>query len=336
MRQLFILVALVSFASGSQAQTQPKVAFIGGNFTFNWEHNSAFRAHSNWQLDGVSEPPSPGPCHESTPTLAALQKIINSGQKPIIHLITGQGDVDGVTAGNQGDFIFESFAHCFEQIVTLAQNAKLKIIVGTDAFAVFGDIRSANQWVRLYCAAHNIPLVDYQFILYSDAANPTYSEGLWAANSAGLNVLNQAGYDLITAAAEVAIGQVAGTLSLKSGYLGTTTRQDFEDAPVEQGVNTVLAGSPIWFQAYGQWSDGITRVINNPNVNPSNTDAVGVMGTWSTSNPYVMSVDQTGYAKALRPGTASIKFTTLSGATLNLWTMNVVTSCPVSCTGVTY
>jgi hypothetical protein len=54
------------------------------------------------------------------------------------------------------------------------------------------------------------------------------------------------------------------------------------------------------------------------------------------SNPYVMSIDQTGYAKALRPGTSNIHFSTLSGQTISEWTMTVEDSCPAGCSGLSY
>jgi hypothetical protein len=163
----------------------------------------------------------------------------------------GASDVDGATPGNQADFIFESFAQCFEQIVNTAQNARLKIIVGTDPFAWFGDINTADQWVRLYCAARNVPLIDHQTFLYQNASNPTYTGRLWSAATphsqvpGWLPVPSQQAYELMTQAAEAIIGQVIGTLTLQAGYLGTTTRQAYEDAPVEQGVNRVVAGSPV-------------------------------------------------------------------------------------------
>ena len=82
------------------------------------------------------------------------------------------------------------------------------------------------------------------------------------------------------------------------------------------GANDLPVGVEMHWYAYGQYSDGITQPIANANV-------LQLYGTWTSSNPEVISIDPDGTAWALTPGTANIHFTTLSGATLNEWVMTV-------------
>ena len=54
-----------------------------------------------------------------------------------------------------------------------------------------------------------------------------------------------------------------------------------------------------------------------------NTNFAGASGTWTSSNPAVMYVSQTGLAWALSQGTTTIKYTAPNGALFAPWVMNV-------------
>jgi hypothetical protein len=77
-RLVVLAVALSSgIVWGEYAHAQAEVAFIGGDFTCNWEQTSDFRSHSNWKPYAIAQPQlMAGPCHESVPVLQNLQKIM--------------------------------------------------------------------------------------------------------------------------------------------------------------------------------------------------------------------------------------------------------------------
>jgi uncharacterized protein YjdB len=54
-----------------------------------------------------------------------------------------------------------------------------------------------------------------------------------------------------------------------------------------------------------------------------NTNYLGANGTWTSSNPLVMTIDQQGNAGALTPGTTTIRYTSLSGVAFSEWVMTV-------------
>src|ERR1700761_2922951 len=109
-----------------------QVAFIGDDLTYHWQQTPQFQAHKNWLPYGVSIPWRPTEGLGTNVAFTQLQSIIASGQKPIIHLVVGEADEDGIdSGGNQAAFIFAAFATNMEKIITTAQAADLKIIVGT-------------------------------------------------------------------------------------------------------------------------------------------------------------------------------------------------------------
>jgi Bacterial Ig-like domain (group 2) len=330
-----LLVSCLALVVSAYAQTTPKVVFIGDALTFQWQTSPDFQANKNWLPYGFTTQFGPGCCKGTGPALTELQQIIAMGQKPIIHLMVEEADADGLDdGGNQQALILASYAHNFEQIIQTAQAAKLKIIVGLEPFSIIGNVGQLNAWTKLYCFAHNIPVVDYASAINgagfaADRAPTAPAPVFFTAdpNNLYLNTLTPAGYALITDMAETQIGLTSGAFTLTHGYLGADILPDLEDAETEVGGNSPVDGSTVQFTPYGQYSDGKTRIMNNNAASPNG------LGTWTSSNQAVVQIPATGngVATAWGPGNANVKFTSPTGITFSEWTMYVGVDDPCGC-----
>jgi Bacterial Ig-like domain (group 2) len=54
-----------------------------------------------------------------------------------------------------------------------------------------------------------------------------------------------------------------------------------------------------------------------------NTNLQGASGTWTSSNPLVMYISPTGFAQALSPGKATVRYTSLNGVAFSEWIMYI-------------
>ena len=126
-----------------------------------------------------------------------------------------------------------------------------------------------------------------------------------------------AGYSVMTQMAETAISTLS--LTLKGGWLSDVQQQNSNEginAPTPN-VNTVYPGAVLQFTPVGLYSDGSQQPLVNSNFQ-------GSSGTWTSSNPLVMYVSQTGETWALSPGTAIIHYVTPSGVPFSEWIMYVL------------
>jgi hypothetical protein len=306
-----------------------QVAFIGDDLTYRWQQTPQFQAHKNWLPYGVNIPWHPSAGNGTNVALTQLQAILRSGQKPMIHLLVGQADEDGIDAGgNQSALIFAVFATNMEQIIATAQAAKLKIVVGTIPYSAKGDLGPLNQWIFQYCNAHNVSVINYAFALNSGkgfAANhgssqypaPVYYNPAPDPQAPLTEPsLTSAGYDLITDMAATQIGLTEGTFRLTGGYLNTITLDDLEDAQPVLNGNTLVDAGTVQFTPYGEYSDGNTRILNN-------ADQYGHVGVWTSSAPSVVSLDAYGAGTAFRKGSANVHFVSNTGMAVSEWTMFV-------------
>jgi hypothetical protein len=314
----------------SAANAQTSVAFIGGHITYNWQNSGIFAGSPaySWEGYGFKLNTPPGPCYETNEALSALQGIIASGKKPVIHLMVGADDAAGTSNSDPVSAQLQSFETCFANVVTTAQNAKLKILVGTNPFAQANNIDPYNKFIFAYCTPKGIPVIDYQTLLQRANDNFEGTEYLIpppeviAVNGSSATgpppTISNKGYAIMNAQADRAIAQYVGGVTLKAGYLDNEYLEMNGAPPFVPGTsgNTVAPGTEMHWYAYGQYSDGITQQIANANV-------LQEYGSWTSSNPEVISIDPYGNAWALAPGTANIHFATLSGVTINEWTMNV-------------
>ena len=132
----------------------------------------------------------------------------------------------------------------------------------------------------------------------------------------------EAGSQYLTQMAQTAIATYG--LTIKGGYLNNVQAVDgLNDGqpPFVPSVNDVAIGAGVQFTPQATWSDGVTRPMQN-------VPYGGAAGTWTSSNPKVMSVNQQGFAYAFTPGTAQIWFKSASGQTFSPWTMTVFAPYP--------
>jgi hypothetical protein len=334
-RKLLTLAGLLSFAASNvfaATPAQPEIAFIGDAVTYQWGQQPQFLKHPNWVSYGANIEGMPGSTYVANgAALLVLQGIIRSGKKPVIHLLVGEADSESESPGNQHSSVFAFWAEGFEELIKTAQEAKLEVIVGTIPYSYFGDVSDMNQWILTYCAAHNIPVINYAFALNSGtgfAASghdgslspgqplppqvPSYYLGPPVYGAVNLS---SQGFDLLTDMAEVAIGTATGAIKLKGGYLNTVVYADNEDdGPSFLNSNGVIDGGVVQFTAYGEYTDGSVHPFRNADIN-------GHIGTWTNSNPLALSLDQNGVGTGLAKGSTNVHFTTPSGATLAEWVM---------------
>ena len=130
---------------------------------------------------------------------------------------------------------------------------------------------------------------------------------------------NSLGYQTMTALLENVLPTL--NLPLAGGYLQNVAVNPYSDVESTTPVanqNTVLPGVGVSFTAVGWFN-------NNPSIQKQlNTNMYGMNGTWTSSNPLVMTIDLFGNAQALTTGTATIRYTSLTGVPFSEWIMNVV------------
>jgi hypothetical protein len=106
-------------------------------------------------------------------------------------------------------------------------------------------------------------------------------------------------------------------LTLKEGWLQNVElpvfTNDFQGAT---NVATCSNSCVIQFTPIGYYSDGSTHPQINTTQNGNN-------GTWISSNPLVVSVNQQGLANALTPGTAITQYKPANGVKFNEWIMTI-------------
>ena len=327
-KRLLALVSILSctlITQGAHA-LEPAIAFVGGNIMYNWQESGVFGANSSnpfpiWLADGFQVFDAPGICKETQQAQNEVNTFIQKYPNVIaIHLMVGADDVMGTDDANPPAFVFQQWQGCFTNLVNSVLNAHLKLVVGTIPFTTFNDPKPYNDFIFTLCASKGVPVIDYYTLLRRWNDNFEGTE-YWIPESATVSTpsITNKGYAIMNSLAASVFDQDLNGATLKAGYLGNDTLQMVGDPPFipASGQNTVAPNTKQHWQAYGQYSDGSTAMIENANIN-------GVYGTWTSSNPAVISIDQYGTSWALGLGTANIHFTTLSGVTINEWTMNVV------------
>ena len=330
----FLALFLSAFFSGSAA-TAPKVVFIGDEITYGW--TSAFAANSNWINKGYpSLYPFGGDPASSGGVLARFQSDVVSLHPAIVHIMIGAADAS-VVYDSDYQFYIPWFLANLDAMVKEAKAANIKVVLGMEAqnFEFAGNLEPINAVIAAYGAANNIPVVNYGDALCGciGSINPGgVGYGNWSG--AGPNLVqpppflvptapgdttfipSAAGYALMTQMAENAIAALS--LTIKSGYLQNVQQDNANEGTegLTANVNTVGPNSVIQFTPQGLYSDGIVRPLLN-------STFAGSSGTWASSNPLVMYVNQKGLAWALTPGTAAITYTSPTGVRFNEWVMYV-------------
>jgi hypothetical protein len=301
---------------------EPAVYFVGGNVMYNWANtgplqdtlgNSPFYPifiNGSFQLND-----GPGICHETDQAQAVVNQNLPMYENFVaVHLMVGADDVMGIDDANPPSFVFGEWQGCYTALVNSILAAHRKVILGTIPFTLFGDPKPYNDFIFSLASQKGLAVIDYYTLLRR--ANENFEGVQYWIPASGTNLpsITTQGYQLMSLVASSVADQVVNGVTLKSGFLGVDTEQFIGDPPyqVASGLNTVVTGSKMHWLPYEKWSDNTTLPLLNYNEDHIN-------GYWTSSNSNVVKVDAYGTAYALAPGTTKIKFTTLSGATLNEW-----------------
>lgn len=323
-----ILPLLLMLAGVAHAATpQPKVVFIGDDMLYAWQNSGLF-AQPNWVGQGFSTAGNYGFVGSNYmvsqfPSIVALHPAV-------VYIMAGASDMV-ILVPNQG-WLLQRFAANMTNIVNQARKAGIKVILTTvPSMPVNGNdqpltVLLFNEWIERFAAANTIPLVNLHDMLCGCVSATVeigiadvYLPRFGAPSPGGDNdlafqeKLTGQGYQLLTNAAQDAIA--TATYTMGGGYLSDVALRPDENNPLPQ-QNTVPIGSTVQFTPQAWYNGGPTVALVNANLN-------GLVGTWTSSNPMVMAIDQDGLAFALAPGQSSISFRTNSGATFSPWTMYV-------------
>jgi lysophospholipase L1-like esterase len=323
-----LLSALLPVAASAATPAPPRVVFIGDQFTYMWGLTSTFAANKpNWINKGFSTCGTGCQGETSESTAARFQADVVSQHPAIVHIMIGVDDLAYDDDATMVIGITSGFTTSLQQMVTMAKAANIKVILGLEPlqwaypYAIPPDPQQLIAIVAAYGASNNIPVVNYGDALcecVGSISGPAYGAGYNLPSPGGPT---PAGYALMSQMAEVAIlntlGQQPG-----GGYLQNIELSDqplniaIPPAPLQSNVNTVGLGFQLHFTPYGWYSNGLVEPFVN-------STYVGSSGTWTSSNPLVMYVNQTGVAWALSVGKANITYTSPTGVRFNLWTMTV-------------
>jgi hypothetical protein len=304
--------------------TSPTVVFVGDYITYQWA--SAFAANPTWINKGNPIPNQGG----SSYALQNFQANVIALHPAIVHILIGAYDSYAVSAQSALYASGGTVAN-IDAMVKAAEAAGIKVILGTTPPISTNDSYyepQTNAIIFAYGAAHNVPVVDYADMLCGCASlnmdlNATFATSPFMMSTTGpplpypfpYGLLpNTAGYQAMTLLAETAIA--TENITLQSGWLSDETLVDAEDQPPTSNVNTVSLPGVVQFTPVGYYSDGSEH-------NMINTNAQDATGTWASSDPTVMNVNQKGLAWALSPGTTSITYTAPNGVAFSRWVMYV-------------
>jgi lysophospholipase L1-like esterase len=337
-----LALSFSAFAPATAATNPPKVVFIGDWVTYLW--TSGFAANANWINQGVL---GIGGAGNSAGTLARFQSDVVSLHPAIVHIMLGSDD-----ATETDDASFQlavpEFLNNLDAMVKEAKAANIQVILGIEPayFSLNPQVlESIDGVIANYGAANNIPVINYGDALcvcvgsvsgitlasqaygssfgYTIAGNgPLIVPSTYTGTEVGSwFVPGAAGYSLMTQLAETAISTL--NLTLKAGWLQDVQQQNSNVLLSGSGknVNTVYPGAVIQFTPVGLYSDGSQQPLLNSNFQ-------GSSGTWTSSNPLVMNISQTGVAWALSPGTAIVQYVSPGGVKFAEWIMYVLPPLP--------
>lgn len=324
--RITVFLACLTLAVSAHAQSAPKVIFVGDQFTYAWQQSAAFKANPNWIGSGTPLTFTYG----NSGAVAAAFPAVLSKHPDYVFLQTGQADLaEGNSSATKWGMKYENTAVGIIEIVQMAKRANVKIILGNLVGGGFMD-----GWLQAFALNENVPIVNFADVLNVGCnsqgcplLDPNVSpsgEDIW-----GITVPNVAGYQAITQMAQTAIATYS--LKIKGGYLNDVETFDGANilATPQSNINTVVPGATLQFTPQATWTDGVTRPMTNVPYGG------GVLGTWWSSNPKVVAVDQHGLVSAYIPGTALIWFESATGQTFSPWGVTVV-QWPVNITAPVY
>jgi hypothetical protein len=320
-----------------KSTTPPKVVFIGDQFTYLWGATAPFAANTNWinqgwGLDSNAWGNCFMVCQGGTSSGAAdrFQTDVINLHPAIVHIMVGADDLALDDDAQQVFGIATGFQASLETMVSMAKAANIQVILGIEstgwASASPPYPQQLNSIVAAYGAQNNIPVINYGDALcqcVSSISGPSYGGNQYMGPTPPYGIGSTptpAGFALMTIMAEAVINTLGQTPG--GGYLQNIELSNqplniaAPSSPLLSDVNTVGPGFVLQFTPYGWYNNGLVEPFINSNY-------VGSSGTWASSNPLVMYVNQTGVAWALTPGTAAITYTSPSGVKFSEWIMYV-------------
>jgi hypothetical protein len=315
-----LAVFLSAVFSASAANPTPKVVFIGDWITYDWP---VAAANPNWIDQGT---PGLGFLGQgsSSATAARFQADVVNLHPATVHIMVG--NTDWLEAGDATwQYFTSSFLSSLNNMVQQANAANIQVVLGIEP----GTGPMIASVIASYGALHRIPVINYADALCACVGSLDGSSiGVAGVNisaipnSIGEYVLSPyttgsaptaVGYALMTQMAEAVISTV--NARLLGGYLQNVV-QVSDNEPQGSNVNTTPAGATIQFTAMGYYNTGLVLPFVNSSFAGSN-------GTWASSNPLVVYINQMGIAWTISPGTAIITYATPNGVKFNEWVQYV-------------
>jgi hypothetical protein len=290
-----LALLLSAFASATAATPPQKVVFVGDQITANWPLT---QTNPNWINQGVSGA-------SSQAVAVSFQAAIN--QHPnVIHILVGLVDQLGETNVHSiqyPDVIVVSELAALQSMVQQAKAAGIQVVLGLEPLADSNpnDSNETNAEVAGFGEQQGIPVINYQNV----SATPNTGKGTLPTAD---------GYNEMTTLVESVLGTI--NLKLGGGYLQNMGYLSYPYAQLRTNENTIFTGSYFEFTAVGWYNDGSVHSLINPSLQ-------GATGTWTSSNPMVLSIDQGGNVIGLVPGTSIVKYTSPAGVAFSEWIMYV-------------
>jgi hypothetical protein len=337
-----LLMPVVANAQPAPNQTAPKVVFVGDYITYQWA--SAFTANPNW----INQGNPAAICCYSDPAInmAAVEALHPAAVHIMIGLAWGTATDDASTGLSVPEFLDQLNA-----LVQQAKAANIKVILGIEPYLPLNAqyLQQLNAVLATYGATYNIPVINYGDALCNCVGATT--EATFSTMQSGPNedifglygpvggaymatptsdpfpppalpwdndtIVTPQGYNLMTQLAESVINTM--NLKLVTGWLSDIEQLNNNIgvyAPSPTNFNSVTTPAVVKFIPIGYYSDGSQHALINSTFQ-------GSSGTWTSSNPLVMYVSQTGLAWAISTGTARITYTSPTGVVFSPWVMYV-------------
>jgi hypothetical protein len=310
---LFLSV-LMPIAANAATTAKPKVVFYGDAFTLAWTNVAAT---PNWINKGA---PTIYTSSSMDSALAGFQSDVVSLHPAIVHIMFGETDSEDMSS-NTTQFYGPGVLSDAKAMVAEAKAANIQVVFGLEP----GTLPQYKQIITMYGAAHNIPVINYADALTGstgfngtgtsvgyDVSNPENGYLMADPNGGFFGIASPTGYALMTQMAEATINTMG--LKLTGGYLQNVSSFEVGGGP---NINGMVLFQQAQFTPYGQYAGGLVEPISNTNY------LTGTNGTWASSNPLVVEVNQQGHVWALTPGKASISYISPTGVHFSPWTMTV-------------
>jgi hypothetical protein len=293
---LFLIASLPVAANGATAPA-PKVVFFGDQFTLNWT-----LPYANWVNKGAPGIYAPASMDVA---VSRFQSDVVSQHPAIVHIMFGETDSEDMSPTTL-EFYGPGLLADAEQMVAEAKAANIKVIFGLEPDA----LPQYKMLITEYGAFTGIPVINYSDQLGLLGGNYLIPDPA-TSEFGGFPICNPAGYALMDQMAQAVISTIG--LNPQGGYLQNTSY--WQGASVN--INQTGLFHEVQFTPTGYYSNGaVVPMINTNYLTQSN-------GTWTSSNPLVAFVNQTGHVWALTIGKTSISYISPTGVHFSPWTLTV-------------